>query len=289
MRATDRELKAAEVALPPPGERPPPSVIAGEGDKAFAAVGMPYPEARCFLASLGYPRVNPTREPLSPAEGTPPYSVRVRTVGRGRKSSTVVGVATCRPLTEAERHLVALYHWLPAKVALDAFPHLDVSRREDFVAEEGLPYLCYAATRYDKSVRFGSYARFVLRDQYLKAYRARRRLMRSVKSLDRMYELVEFEPEQVVRASPHTTAEHAARLIAAYAPYADPAHREILLAAIGLDGQPGERARDIARRVGLSASRVGQIVSHVLLQGARHLRVDPDPARFVEEPDAPRP
>lgn len=269
--ATDAELRAAEDALPPPTDRPPPTVVAVPGDEIYAAVGMPHAVARTMLRGMGYV-ADTSRAAADLHSSIPPCSVRLYTKPSAA-GSVVAGIAGCRKLTPEERRLVELYHWLPAKEMRRCLPNARPQTASDVLAHEGVPWLCYAAIRFDKRGRFGSYAGVVLRRRYFRRYQEFCAANKKTVSLDALWALTDFdEPPHVPRGTPGVGTEDLEQLFAAHAPYATPRQREILTAYLGLDGANRESYAAVAARFGVSQQRVHQIVQAALYAARAYKR-----------------
>lgn len=267
-RPTNDELLAVEQAVPPPSERPPPSIVVGPDHPVAAVIGTPYRDALCSLTSMGY-HVKATMERLDGTQGISPCSVRVQTSGN-HKRPTIVAVAVCRKLVDTEQRLVEAYHWLPAYVLRCQFPSITPTFRDDLLSTEGQPFLCYSAIKFDNQYRFGTYARVVLSRRYKCCYTHGRQIRKGVSSLDDIIESIgDFVPDRP--AAPDASAVIIQRAFDEHAPYATGPERELLTAYLGLDGAR-TRLADVAAKYEMCTARARQVVNSVLYAARAYKR-----------------
>lgn len=272
---TDKILRAAEDAIPPLQDRPPPSVIVGAGHPAFAAVGMKSAPGSRLLTDLGY-IVSYTKSDLA-GVSVGPLSVLVQTTDGS--TAKILAVSACRQLTAEESTLAAVYAWLPGKVVRNMFWLTDAARQADLVTDVGFPYLCYSTIRYNKKFRFGTYAEHILKLR-LRRYYARSAMdVRTVSIHGQLTDgqvgavadaLADTRPVPEPVVDPPETAETIlARVVA---PYATEQQKAVLTAKFGLDGRAPESLRKIGRALGLSCERVRQISNQALANAKAYHR-----------------
>jgi RNA polymerase sigma factor (sigma-70 family) len=271
----DTILRAAEDAVPPLQDRPPPSVIVGAGHPAFAAVGMKSVPGSRLLTDLGYV-VSYTKSDLA-GVSVGPLSVLAQTTDES--TARILAVSVCRPLTAEESALAAAYAWLPAKIVRNMFWLSDAARQDDLVTDVGFPYLCYSTIRYNKKYRFRTYAERILGLRLRRHYAQSTRGVRTISihrqlTGSRVGTIADTiadtrpVPEPVVD-SPETAEMILARLVA---PYVTEQQKVVLTAKFGLDGRKPQTLRTIGRALGLSFERIRQISEQALAHARAYHR-----------------